>query len=201
MKWIGATSILTSTTNSPRSPPPHTKLTQRKTSKGQLATSTMFSVPRSKAASPRQNPAPHTKRWWSKELTQMKKDSNHLNHLSYKFRALPDHLCHKASKTSRNKLADTIFKAKREHWQNWLEEATESDVWTAHKYIKAPTGDGSCSRIPTLTGKADNSSPITATTNQEKGELLAKILFPLPQNHLLSPLIITTQTQLKTGCL
>ena len=110
----------------------------------------------------------------------MKKDANRLNRLSYKFRALQDHPCHKASKTSRNKLADAIFKAKKEHWQNWLEEATESDVWTAHKYIKAPTGDGGRSRIPTLTGKADNGSPITATTNQEKGELLAKILFPPP---------------------
>ena len=110
----------------------------------------------------------------------MRKETNRLNRLSYKFRALPNHPCHKASKTARNKLADSIFKAKKEHWQNWLEEATEGDVWTAHKYIKAPPGDGGRTRIPTLNGKADDGSTIIATTNQEKGELLAKTLFPPP---------------------
>ena len=110
----------------------------------------------------------------------MRKDTNCINCLSYRFRALPDHLCHKASKTARNKLANAIFKAKREHWQNWLKEATESDVWTAHKYIKTPTGDDRRTRIPTLNGKAEDRSAITATTNQEKGNLLAKTLFPPP---------------------
>ena len=129
---------------------------------------------------PKTNPSPHTKRWWSKELTKLRKDTNCINRLSYKFRALQDHPCHKASKTARNKLADAIFKAKREHWQNWLEEATESDVWTAHKYIKTPTGDGGRTRIPTLNGKAEDGSTVTATTNQEKGDLLAKTLFPPP---------------------
>ena len=129
---------------------------------------------------PKTKPSPHTKRWWSKDLTLMRKETNQLNRLSYKFRALPNHPCHKASKTARNKLADSIFKAKREHWQNWLEEATEGDVWTAHRYIKTPPGDGGRTRIPTLNGKADDGTPIIATTNQEKGELLAKTLFPPP---------------------
>ena len=129
---------------------------------------------------PKTKPSPHTKRWWSKDLTLMRKETNQLNRLSYKFRALPNHPCHKASKTTRNKLADSIFKAKREHWQNWLEEATESDVWTAHRYIKAPPGDGGHTRVPTLNGKADDGTPIITTTNQEKGELLAKTLFPPP---------------------
>ena len=110
----------------------------------------------------------------------MRKDTNCINRLSYKFRALQDHLCHKASKTARNKLADAIFKAKREHWQNWLKEATESDVWTAHKYIKMPTGDGERTRIPTLNRKAEDGLTVTTTTNQEKGDLLAKTLFPPP---------------------
>ena len=129
---------------------------------------------------PKTKPCPHTKRWWLKELTKMRKDTNCINRLSHRCRALPDHPCHKASKTARNKLADVIFKAKREHWQNWLEEAMESDVWTAHKYIKTPTGDGGRTRIPTLNGKAEDRSVITATTNQEKGDLLAKTLFPPP---------------------
>ena len=81
---------------------------------------------------------------------------------------------------ARNKLADAIFKAKREHWKNWLEEATESNVWTAHKYIKMPTGDEGRTRIPTLNGKVEDGSTVTTTTNQEKSNLLAKTLFPPP---------------------
>ena len=110
----------------------------------------------------------------------MRKETNRLNCISYKFRALPDHPCHKACKSMHNKLANAIFKAKKEHWKNWLEEASGNDIWTAHKYIKSPPGDRGWSRIPMLNGKANDGTPVIATTNQEKGELLAKILFPPP---------------------
>ena len=47
-------------------------------------------------------------------------------------------MCHRASKDTCNKLANEVFKAKKEHWQEWLEEATGDDIWMAHCYIKTP---------------------------------------------------------------
>ena len=110
----------------------------------------------------------------------LKKHSNQLSHLSHKFRALPDHICHRASKDARNKLANEVFKAKKEHWQEWLEEASGDDIWTAHNYIKTSPGNGSRTCIPTLKGKNRNGEDFTVTTNKEKGDLLTRMLFPPP---------------------
>ena len=129
---------------------------------------------------PSSKPCPHTRRWWSKELTDLKKKTNRLSRQSYKFRALPDHACHTESKDAEKKLVNEIFKAKREHWQSWLEESMDTDLWTAHRYINSTPGDGSRARIPTLTGKDAQGNTITAASNEEKGEMLAKMLFPLP---------------------
>ena len=148
---------------------------------------------------PKTNPSPHTKRWWSKELTKLRKDTNCINRLSYKFRALQDHPCHKASKTARNKLVDTIFKAKREHWQNWLEEATESDVWTAHKYIKTPTGDGGRTRIPTLNGKAEDGLTVMQPQTRKRATYWLRPYFLLLPKPLPFQLITIIQNQQRHG--
>lgn len=129
---------------------------------------------------PVSRPCPHTRRWWTKELMDLKKHSNQLSHLSHKFHALPDHICHRASKDARNKLANEVFKAKREHWQEWLEEASGDDIWMAHCYIKTSPGNDSRTHIPTLKGKNHNGKDFTTTTNEKKGDLLAQMLFPPP---------------------
>ena len=129
---------------------------------------------------PRSKPCPHSRRWWTKELTEMKKKANRLSRQSFNFRALPDHPCHRECKDANTKLVNEVFKTKKEHWRNWLEDAMETDIWTAHRYINNPTGDGSRARIPTLVGKDAEGNATAASTNEEKGEMLAKMLFPPP---------------------
>ena len=129
---------------------------------------------------PTSRPCPHARRWWTKELTEMKKTANRLSRQSYKFRALPDHPCHAESKDADKRLVNEIFKAKKEHWQSWLEESMDTDLWTAHQYINSTPGDGGRARIPTLVGKDAQGNAKTAATNEEKGEMLAKMLFPPP---------------------
>jgi ribonuclease HI len=48
---------------------------------------------------------------------------------------------------------------------------------TVHKYITAPPGDSGKTRIPDLTHTADGTQT-TASTNEEKGQMLAKTFFP-----------------------
>ena len=121
---------------------------------------------------PKMKPSPHSRCWWTKDLTELKKDVNHLNCITYQFRAIPDHPSHRASKVARNCLVDEIFTAKKDHWHNWLEEMSGDDLWMAHRYINTPQSDGGCTRIPTLNVKTTEGISIMATSNKEKGELL-----------------------------
>ena len=148
---------------------------------------------------PKTKPSPHSRRWWTKDLTELKKDVNRLNRIAYQFRAIPDHPSHRASKVARNRLADEIFMAKKDHWRNWLEEMSSDDLWTAHRYINSPQSDGGHTRIPTLNVKTTEGINVTATSNEEKGELLAKTLFPPPPSPLLSRLTTITQIPSKVG--
>jgi hypothetical protein len=66
---------------------------------------------------------------------------------------------------------------KRQHWRNWLERAEDPDIWTAHRYMAAPAGDGGKSRIPVLKLMQDGQEH-SASTNKEKSKLLAKTFFP-----------------------
>jgi hypothetical protein len=65
---------------------------------------------------------------------------------------------------------------KRHHWRDWLEKASDPDIWTAHRYILAPTSDSSTARIPALRGKV-NSEEVTASTNKAKSQMLARTFF------------------------
>ncbi|KAF9450537.1 hypothetical protein P691DRAFT_652015, partial [Macrolepiota fuliginosa MF-IS2] len=73
----------------------------------------------------------HMKRWWNKELNNMKKELNKLNHKSYVWKHTPEHPAFQEYKCLRSKYSDTILVAKRSHWEEFLEEATEREMWTA----------------------------------------------------------------------
>ena len=55
------------------------------------------------AVVPKRHPSPYSKRWWSRELTELKKRKNQLINASYKFRALPDHPIHEEHRLIRSK--------------------------------------------------------------------------------------------------
>jgi hypothetical protein len=70
-----------------------------------------------------------------------------------------------------------LERTKQQHWQDWLERAEDPDIWTAHRYTTAPTGNGGKSRIFVLKLTQDRQEHI-ALTNEEKSNLLAKTFFP-----------------------
>jgi len=119
-----------------------------------------------------------SKRWWTKELTQMRRNMNKLGRQSYKLRNNPAHPVHKEH-TDAEKLYDrTLERTKRQHWRDWLERAEDPDIWTVHKYTSQPSTDGAKARIPALKYKQDNIE-VTAATNTEKAQALAKSFFPV----------------------
>jgi hypothetical protein len=121
---------------------------------------------------------PTSKRWWNHNLTTLRKSVQKAAAESHKTCALPEHPSHKQHHMLRNQYSETIKKTKLEHWYDWLKNATMADVWIADKYINAEPGDGGLSRIPTLKAKTPDGQQITANTNDDKSQLLARTFFP-----------------------
>ena len=87
---------------------------------------------------PINKPLPHTKRWWTNELNDLRKKKNRLANTSHRWRGLPDHPSHHDHREASKVYAKSIEATKKEHWENWLINASERDIWTANKYATDP---------------------------------------------------------------
>ena len=132
---------------------------------------------------PINKPLPHTKRWWNAELSIMRKRKNRAARLSYKWRGLPDHHAHEEHKRVGNVYAKLIETTKKTHWENWLTNALDRDLWTANKFAADSPTDGGRTRIPTLQRKGLNGEKQAATSNEDKSKALAESFFPPPAKH------------------
>ena len=65
---------------------------------------------------PHARPSPHSKCWWSNELTTLKGKKNKLSNMSYKYCTMPSHPVHKEHRVIRRLYSEAITTAKREHW-------------------------------------------------------------------------------------
>src|SRR6266481_7431906 len=77
------------------------------------------------AVVPISRPSPHSHRWWSKELSQMKKNINQLASLSYRYRAIDSHSVHSEYRAAWGAYGDAIKWAKnqlgpRTSWKDFL---------------------------------------------------------------------------------
>jgi hypothetical protein len=120
---------------------------------------------------------PKSKRWWTKELTQLRREASKLGRKASQHKDEPNNPIHAESIKVKKAYEKSIEHNKRHHWRDWLEKADDPDIWTAHRYISAPASDGSASRIPTLKTK-HNGIEVIAHTNEEKSQVPAKTFFP-----------------------
>lgn len=126
---------------------------------------------------PLTKPCPYTKRWWTKELTDLKEDKNRLSNQAYKFRAIPNHPTAAKHKVAVNKFAEVLEATRSKHWTDWLEDISTQDVYIANKYVTSEPTDYSSARIPSLKTTV-NGIPHVASTNTDKSEALSKTFFP-----------------------
>ncbi|PPQ88249.1 hypothetical protein CVT24_006574, partial [Panaeolus cyanescens] len=83
-------------------------------------------------------PLPDEKRWWTKELEELKKEKNRLASKAFKMRAMEGHEVHVRAKMAARRFAREVLVAKRARWEEWLSEASTKDLWTANGYLKSP---------------------------------------------------------------
>jgi ribonuclease HI len=121
-------------------------------------------------------PCEYAKRWWTRELTEIRRTKNRISRETFKWRGTLEHPSH----TEYNKICDhyakRILETKEDHWLTWLEDLNDQDIWNANKYVANPPSDLSCERIPPLK-TAQNG---LANTNEEKANVLSATFFPPP---------------------
>ena len=97
---------------------------------------------------PISKPSPYAKHWWMKELMELKKTKNRLSNLSYRLWGLPGAPVHAQHRDATRELCHRIGEIKKNHWSDWLEEATPKDIYIANKYITNSPSDYANARIP-----------------------------------------------------
>jgi ribonuclease HI len=125
-------------------------------------------------------PNPFKKRWWTKELSLLKKAQNRLSSKSFKLRHLREHPIHAEHRASANKFKEVMRETREQDWKDWLETITQQDLYIANKYITSEPSDFSCARIPTLNTTSANGLPSLAEMNADKVTALAESFFPPP---------------------
>ena len=89
-------------------------------------------------------PRPFSRRWWTKELTALKKDQNRLSNKLYKLRDIPGHPIHTEFKVAVNKFKEVMTTTHKQHWVDWLKSVEHQERYTANKFLVSEPSDYSC---------------------------------------------------------
>ena len=125
---------------------------------------------------PKAKPSPYAKRWWTRDLTQLRRVYTYWrNRARTERRAgriLPE--LEQQAKEAAKQYHDGIRKQKKAHWDDFL--ADDINIWQAAKYLK-PDGGSAFDKIPPLT-KANGTT--TKDKLEQATELLSTFFPPLP---------------------
>ncbi|PPQ77570.1 hypothetical protein CVT24_005191, partial [Panaeolus cyanescens] len=129
-------------------------------------------VPKSKAV-------PWKKRWWTRDLGELQKETRRMGRKLTRARKKGRNeeriaKLERRFKKARNRYTQAIKDEKRRHWEEWLEELDDKEVWIAGKMVGSGGSDGGKTRVPTLRKEEGRE----AVTNEEKGKVFFEAFFP-----------------------
>ncbi|TDL15061.1 hypothetical protein BD410DRAFT_855976, partial [Rickenella mellea] len=84
---------------------------------------------------PLSKPSAYSKRWWSVELKQKRNSTRRLAKRSYRRRSNQLDPAHNIFRIARNEYTEMIRKAKKDHWEEWLESIDDTTIWTANCFV------------------------------------------------------------------
>jgi hypothetical protein len=120
--------------------------------------------------------SPHTKRWWTPDLTAARKDSRAMKLKSYNLRFEPEHPVHAEAKRTANAYKTLMRQTKQEHWTKFIESAADFNIWLVHRTVTGTGSDGGQTRLPALRGTTGD----YAVDCSEKADVLHQEFFPPP---------------------
>jgi len=115
---------------------------------------------------PRKRPSPHSKRWWTIQLTRRRREANKLRNMYKRTKNEADRA---AWRVKANEYTREIAQAKENHWKEYVSTADGKSIFKIKDYV---TNSYSPTFIPTLEKGA-------ATIDQKFAEL-RKTFFPKP---------------------
>ena len=130
------------------------------------------------ALTPRARPTPYSKRWWTTELTQLRRIYTYWRNRARSERRAGQIRAdlEGMAKAAAKQYHSAIRRQKKKHWDEFL--ADNDNIWKAAKYLK--TGDEAAfGKVPQLT-KTDGTSTVNQAEQAE--ELLTNFFPPLPGN-------------------
>ncbi|KAM4067345.1 endonuclease-reverse transcriptase domain-containing protein [Hirsutella rhossiliensis] len=125
---------------------------------------------------PRAQPPPYAKRWWTKDLTRLRRTYTYWRNQARAQRRVgqsrPD--LEQRAKEAAKEYHDNVRSQKKTHWDDFVTD--ESNIWKALKYLKSGM-EMVDDRVPPLR-RADGS--ITEGKGEQAEELLCTFFPPLP---------------------
>ena len=126
---------------------------------------------------PKAKPSPYAKRWWTTDLTSLRRTYTYWRNQAKAYRrrgAILDNLGQWANDAAKE-YHDAIRRQRKAYWNEFLEEDT--NIWQVTRFLD-PSGSPSFDIIPPLV-RMDNS--ITQGKEEQAAELLETFFPPLPQ--------------------
>ena len=137
---------------------------------------------------PKSKPSPYAKRWWNEKLDAERKQVHKLGHKARRLLARRHDPIHEEFRTARNNFSESIKKAKKTHWDEWLDQLTPSNIWDLHRYAASNPTDQIHTRIKTLKDPQIPGTDNATQDNVRKSELLYDVFFrPSPNNEHVEP--------------
>ncbi|KJZ68825.1 hypothetical protein HIM_11785 [Hirsutella minnesotensis 3608] len=125
---------------------------------------------------PRAQPPPYAKRWWTKDLTRLRRTYTYWRNQARAQRragqSRPD--LEQRAKEAAKEYHDNLRRQKKAHWDDFVTD--ESNIWKAVKYVKSGM-EMTDDKVPPLK-RADGS--ITEGKGEQAEELLSTFFPPLP---------------------
>ena len=121
---------------------------------------------------PRARPSPYTKRWWTKELTQLRHKLTTLRNKVTTLRRWNQDTSHAQMlfHQARKAYFDKMDHQKALHWKEFLDNA--SNLWKANQFTKSSSTPV---QVPTLFKDGR-----TAQRDKDKADMLMETFFPVP---------------------
>ncbi|KAJ6510338.1 hypothetical protein C8R45DRAFT_769220, partial [Mycena sanguinolenta] len=86
-------------------------------------------------------PCAYTKRWYSKEMKELRAAYSRLERVAYDNRHVPEHPVHQQARAAAREYRRAVTAGKAQHWVKWLENLVDGQVWSVHKFLDATPSD------------------------------------------------------------